>query len=76
MSGSDNVLANLFKYLGLVGAVGGGLMVVLGLLGLPIWNTGDAVNADFLLAGALFTVMGIGFITFGMMIKVESWEHA
>ena len=46
------------------------------LLGLPIWNTGDAVNADFLLAGALFTVMGIGFITFGMMIKVESWEHA
>ncbi|MGB1585861.1 MAG: hypothetical protein ACPHID_02290 [Thermoplasmatota archaeon] len=76
MSGGESVLENLFKYLGLLGLVGGAILVIFGLVGFPMWNSGDAVNADALLAGGLFVVMGIGFITFGMMIKTESWEKA
>lgn len=59
------------------------LSAIIGLFGIGMlwmsgrftpWSAGAGVATDALILGALFLVMGVGFLTFGVMIGREGWD--
>ena len=74
--GETGKLGEGFIALGLLGAIGGGILVGIMLAGgFTPWSAGEAVETDALITGALFLVMGIGFTVFGVMIVLAGWAR-
>ncbi len=65
-----------FVGLGLLGLIGGAILVFMAVFAaFEPWAAGDAVEIDALVSGSLFVVMGLGFITFGVMIILSGWAR-
>jgi hypothetical protein len=74
--GGSGKLGEGFVGLGILGAIGGGILVFMAVfLTWPLGNSGESVYADSLIAGALFMVMGIGFTVFGVMVMISGWAR-
>ncbi len=74
--GSTGVFKGIFTVLSVFIGLFGVVVTYLSLFGgfTPDWNAGTAVITDGLILGALFIVMGVGFMTFGVMIGREGWD--
>lgn len=76
MEHSDKgVFKGIFVVLSLVIGLFGAAVTFFSLRGgfVP-WSAGEAVVTDGLILGALFVVMGVGFLMFGIMIGREGWD--
>lgn len=72
---NNTVLDKMFLGLGSLSFIGGLALVFMALFdAYTIGNTGPGVYADALISGSLFAVMGIGFATFGGMLRHQKWE--
>ncbi len=74
--GSKGVFKSIFTVLSVIIGLFGAVITFLSLFGgfAPNWNAGEAIVTDGLILGALFLVMGVGFMTFGVMIGREGWD--
>lgn len=74
--GATGVFKGIFNVLAVIIGVWGAIILALSLGGgfAPNWNAGEAVVTDGLILGALFVVMGVGFLTFGIMIGKQGWD--
>lgn len=74
--GATGKLGEGFLALGLLGFLGGGILAFMGwFMQWTPGNTGAAVHNDSLIAGALFLVMGVGFMVFAVMIIMSGWAR-
>ena len=74
--GQTGKLGEGFLVLGILAAIGGAILTMMG--GLLMWpekNSGASVHVDSITSGLLFLVMGLGFATFAVMIMMAGWAR-
>lgn len=72
---STGVFKGIFIVLSLaIGAFGAAVTIFSLTDGFTEWSAGPSVVTDGLILGALFLVMGVGFLAFGVMVGREGWD--
>lgn len=73
MDGEKGVFKGIFTVLSVFVGLFGIAMVWMSGRFTP-WSAGASVASDALILGALFLVMAVGFLVFGVLIGREGWD--